>query len=56
MVQAEEQEPYGQATNKIDSNIVNNLEYFSNNKILNNFGLVSNFEIYLKNINSIGKK
>jgi len=44
------------STNKIDSYVVNDLQYFSNNKILDNFGLVSNFEIYLKNINSIGKK
>jgi LPS-assembly protein len=44
------------STNIIDSYVVNNLEYFSSNNILENFGLVSNFEIYLKNINSIGKK
>ena len=43
-------------TNNLDTSIINNLEYRSDNKIFNKTGLINNFEAYIKNINSVGKK
>ena len=43
-------------TNTLNSSVVNNIEYFSNDKIIDSIGLINNFEIYFKNINSLGKK
>ena len=41
-------------TNKLESKINNNLQYSSKNKYSKN-GFVTNYNIYLKNLNSIGK-
>ncbi len=41
-------------TNNLKSNIINDLNYTSQN-YLTNFGFISNYEINLKNLNSIGK-
>ncbi len=41
-------------TNSLKTKIINNLDY--NNNIMYNLGLVSDIDIYLKNINLIGKK
>ena len=42
-------------TNNLTSNITNNLNYTSDSYI-NNFGLKSNYNLFLKNHNSVGKK
>ena len=42
------------STNKLETNIINNLQYSSKDFFLNN-GLKTNFNLNLKNLNSIGK-
>ena len=43
-------------TNSLKTKVINDLKFFSNNILNNNYGLKNNYEIYLKNLNSIGKK
>jgi hypothetical protein len=42
-------------TNNLKSSIINNLNFLGDN-IISNSGLKNNFNIYLKNLNTIGKK
>ena len=42
-------------TNVLKTSVINNLSYTSNENIFNNLGIVSNFELYIKNLNKIGK-
>ncbi len=42
------------ATNNLKSNIINNLNYSQGN--ITNFGFNNNYNVYLKNLNSLGKK
>ena len=43
-----------QDTNNLETKVINDLEYQSND-FINNFGFVSNFKINLKNSNTVGK-
>ena len=42
-------------TNQIESRIINNFKFSTNDKIFENFGLKNNVNFYLKNLNSLGK-
>ncbi|WP_023648173.1 organic solvent tolerance protein [Candidatus Pelagibacter ubique] len=42
-------------TNVLKSKIVNNFNFKSNDKIINGLGLSNNFNIFFKNLNSLGK-
>jgi len=42
-------------TNKVKSKIINDLNFSSNDKILDNIGLKNNLNIYFKNLNGVGK-
>ena len=42
-------------TNNQKSRIINNINFKTNDKIFENFGIKNNFNLYLKNLNSIGK-
>ena len=42
-------------TNNQKSRIINNINFKTNEKIFENFGIKNNFNLYLKNLNSIGK-
>ena len=43
-------------TNNLKTKVVNDIKFFSNDILNNNYGLKNNYEIYLKNLNSVGKK
>ena len=43
-------------TNSLKTKVINDINFFSNDILNNNYGLKNNYEIYLKNLNSVGKK
>lgn len=43
-------------TNSLKTKVINDINFFSNDIFNNNYGLKNNYEIYLKNLNSVGKK
>ena len=43
-------------TNTLKTRVINDFKFSSSNIINNKFGIKNNYEIYLKNLNSIGKK